>query len=727
MIQKLTLVIFLSFLAMGHLAAQKGNLVLQFSGKNAVTNQSVSLTSVYVENVSKNCDTTLYGSAPNLVLSWPSGINDRLTENTGEFILEENYPNPYRGSTKFRIQANERHNFRIALFSIDGAEVAEANEELVQGTHEFEVITGRPDLFLLSVSNGKTIQSIKLINRKSDRDNNHLIKYLGAYETGNLKSANEVNVFEFYPGDQLTMTASANGYDDVTINDSPTGDKNYTFNLPPQEVVIGSENFNDGWGSWTTYNVNGDQVWGRDNNYGIDGTPCARMNGYEGQSNENQDWLISPPFNFNNYVSKKLSFYTAKGYSGDELQLRISTNYSGSGYPLWANWEVLPYAASPGSWEWTHSGEIDLSGYYGLNVYIAFRYTSTSTESATWQVDDILLTGLDQSFDPEPSNYPTNFVASASGTTITLSWTDATGEQLPNKYLIYGSTSSALPVPEDGIPVEDDPDLSDGSGALNISYGVEQASFEFLISSTTYYFAIYPYSNSNDKTDYKTDGSAPSTQATTESVGGEPCPGTPTVSYYGKTYNTVQIGTQCWLKENLNVGTMINGVDTMFNNGIIEKYCYDNNQSNCNTYGGLYNWDEMMQYTNTQGVKGICPTGWHIPTNAEWTILSDLLGGTEVAGGKMKQTGTIQQGNGTWHEPNAGATNESGFTALPAGFGIVQGVFYVLGYGGYFWSSTQDAIYPGSAWERHLSSDAAKLHVYSSDKPAKLSVRCLKN
>jgi len=134
------------------------------------------------------------------------------------------------------------------------------------------------------------------------------------------------------------------------------------------------------------------------------------------------------------------------------------------------------------------------------------------------------------------------------------------------------------------------------------------------------------------------------------------------VTYEGKNYPTIQIGTQCWFKENLNVGTMINGSQTQTNNGIKEKYCFDDLESNCNVYGGLYQWNEMMQYTTAPGAQGICPNGWHLPTDNEFTILSNYLGGTSFAGGKMKESGFAN-----WNAPNTGATNESGFTGLPGG------------------------------------------------------------
>jgi uncharacterized protein (TIGR02145 family) len=128
----------------------------------------------------------------------------------------------------------------------------------------------------------------------------------------------------------------------------------------------------------------------------------------------------------------------------------------------------------------------------------------------------------------------------------------------------------------------------------------------------------------------------------------------------------VKIGTQVWMGQNLNAGTFILHNTIGIDNGSIEKYCYDNEESNCDIYGALYRWDEMMQYhavdTGSIGTsQGVCPDGWHIPTRKEWLILSDYLGGELVAGGRLKETG-----NTHWVTPNF-ATNESDFSALPAG------------------------------------------------------------
>ena len=200
----------------------------------------------------------------------------------------------------------------------------------------------------------------------------------------------------------------------------------------------------------------------------------------------------------------------------------------------------------------------------------------------------------------------------------------------------------------------------------------------------------------------------------------------------GQTYGYVDIGTQRWMCQNLNIGTKINGSSNQTNNSIIEKYCYNDVVSNCNIYGGFYQWDEMMQYhpsdNGTTGTtQGLCPSGWHIPTDAEWTALTTSLGGESVAGGKMKTTGTIEAGTGLWYSPNTDATNESRFTVLPGGYRFYSdGKFGGLGYYANFWSSTDsDATY---AWSRYLNYNDANVGRYKwSFKTYGLSCRCVKD
>ncbi len=157
-----------------------------------------------------------------------------------------------------------------------------------------------------------------------------------------------------------------------------------------------------------------------------------------------------------------------------------------------------------------------------------------------------------------------------------------------------------------------------------------------------------------------------------------PCPELASIDYMGQKYNTVLIGDQCWLRENLNVGKMIRGFEKMRNDGNIEKYCYDNDPLNCKTFGGLYQWDELMQYTPKDST-GICPEGWHVPTEKNLDVLTKYLGGENIAGEKLKEAGALY-----WESPQTNITNKSGFAALPGGMGGGDNTFSKMGVAAYF-------------------------------------------
>ena len=148
----------------------------------------------------------------------------------------------------------------------------------------------------------------------------------------------------------------------------------------------------------------------------------------------------------------------------------------------------------------------------------------------------------------------------------------------------------------------------------------------------------------------------------TPSGSGSPCLGLPTVTYSGKTYHTVQIGSQCWLRENLDVGVPITSNIDQSDNSIIEKFCYNDDENNCNKYGGLYQWNEAMMYNSKSRAQGICPNGWHIPTNSEFQILLTNENGN---GNGLKEVG---QGRG-----KGLGTNASGFSALFSGYRSYDG------------------------------------------------------
>jgi len=169
----------------------------------------------------------------------------------------------------------------------------------------------------------------------------------------------------------------------------------------------------------------------------------------------------------------------------------------------------------------------------------------------------------------------------------------------------------------------------------------------------------------------------------------------------GQTYGTIQIGTKLWMAKNLNYASP-------------NSHCYNENQNNCDIYGRLYNFD---------AAQIVCPTGWHLPSNSEWDALTDYLGGNPSnAGGKLKETGFTH-----WNSPNAGATNESGFTALPGGIRYSNGTYGYINQRGYFLSSTE--ISSTEAYNRVLYSSLSgySINFGEDDKNNGMSVRCVKN
>jgi uncharacterized protein (TIGR02145 family) len=185
---------------------------------------------------------------------------------------------------------------------------------------------------------------------------------------------------------------------------------------------------------------------------------------------------------------------------------------------------------------------------------------------------------------------------------------------------------------------------------------------------------------------------------------------------------SVTICSQVWMKENLSVDRYRNG-DAIpqvtdpneWRNLTTGAWCYYNNDPAMGEiYGKLYNWAAVND------PRGLAPVGWHVPSETEWTTLSSCLGGEPVAGGKMKST-TL------WVSPNTGATNSSGFTALPSGLRNSQGLFNSKGTSTYIWSSTINIPVPSKAIMRDLSTGYANLFQSASDMINGQPVRCVKD
>ncbi len=198
-------------------------------------------------------------------------------------------------------------------------------------------------------------------------------------------------------------------------------------------------------------------------------------------------------------------------------------------------------------------------------------------------------------------------------------------------------------------------------------------------------------------------------------------PATTVTDADGNVYNIIEIGTQKWMKENLRTTKYRDGsaiANTTDNTAWIGlssgAWCYyDNDAANNTTYGKLYNFYAVADSRN------LAPSGWHVATEADWNTLFTHLGGSTVAGGKLKESGTTH-----WTAPNTGATNSVSFTALPGGNRFTNGVFYQKGSEGFYWTSTTDGANGKNIYLTFVSAEA---YIYSTLKKSGYSVRCVKD
>jgi len=188
------------------------------------------------------------------------------------------------------------------------------------------------------------------------------------------------------------------------------------------------------------------------------------------------------------------------------------------------------------------------------------------------------------------------------------------------------------------------------------------------------------------------------------------------------TGDIIKIGEQVWMTKNLGVSTYRNGDiipqvtnPAQWSSLTTGAWCYyDNEAANGTKYGKLYNWYAVND------PRGLAPIGYHVPSDEEWSTLTTFLGGDEVAGGKMKSTGTT-----LWSSPNTDASNSSGFAGLPGGNRYLNGTFYYIGLNGDWWSSTENNT--TNAWHRHFNYGNGNVVRNNLNKTNGCSVRCLRD
>jgi uncharacterized protein (TIGR02145 family) len=404
------------------------------------------------------------------------------------------------------------------------------------------------------------------------------------------------------------------------------------------------------------------------------------------------------------------------------------TGGRGSAQNVGGKMKATGIAGSGGLWNFVNTGATNSSGFTGLpggarasvGTFVnvgGYGYWWSSTQYSSTGAWDRNLHSSSASSNRDGSTMTVGFsvrcVRDAAPTVTTSSADSIT----PTSATSGGNVTDAGsdPVTARGVCWSTSPNptvalstkTTDGSGS-----GTYTSSITGLQLSTTYY--IRAYATNGVGTGYGSEVTF-TTLATGQFT-----------DIDGNVYDTIAIGTQVWMKQNLKTSKYRNGDpiptnlnNTTWQNTTLGAYAiYDNTAANDNVYGKLYNWYAVADS------RGLCPTGWHVPSDAEWTTLENFLGGSSVAGGKMKAVSSL------WDSPNRGATNSSGFTGLPGGLRNFDGPFVfgpnaVFGNEGYWWSSTQHSS--TNAWYRYLRYDSAYSDRDTYGKMHGLSVRCVRD
>jgi uncharacterized protein (TIGR02145 family) len=172
-------------------------------------------------------------------------------------------------------------------------------------------------------------------------------------------------------------------------------------------------------------------------------------------------------------------------------------------------------------------------------------------------------------------------------------------------------------------------------------------------------------------------------------------------------YPTIKIGTQCWMATNLNYGSMVVSSSMQRDNCVAEKYCAGNNAANCSSQGGLYQWDEVMQFDATEGIQALCPPAWHVPAESEWTALFNFYTSNGFAGSALKAGGF------------------SGFNAFRDGIRFDNVNWFFGSFATFFWSSSSHG--PSKAWAHGLNNYNPSVSYYPGNRSNAFPVRCIKD
>jgi len=720
---------------------------LTFTGKSDI--DYVKLDSVVIENITQGGDTILY-YPDTVVMLGTVGIDEDLKHNGFDI---QNYPNPFNNQTNIDIYLPESSYLEISIYNSIGKQVSNFNNNFKSGLHSFSFSAGDASLYFLTAKYKSGSRTIKMTSLGTGQK--CYLDYYGASSDKNafnpLKSSKGF-VYNF--GDQLKFIGYAEGGKD-TIIDSPTFDVTYEFDFTMGISCPGLPFFTYGGQTYTTVKI-GTQCWmAEDLNIGtmIIGGTLPSDDGIIEKYCYDDDTNNCQVYGGLYLWDEMMDYDTIEGIQGicppgwhipTDNELCVMENvvdagaiqcdiFGSRGIDVGGNLKEVGTA----HWDTPNTGATNASGFTALaggfyqdNGTFGQLGVSTGIMSSTLRVSNNL-------------QYHTRGLGSTNAQIFSgFGWRDC-GSYLrcirdcspqptqadagQDTIVTGGITSYTLmgntPLSGDGVW-----SIIKGTGGSFADTTNPTTVFSGILGNT--YFLRWTISTACDQ-------SYNEVMVIFHMVGPQPCPGIPSFTYGGQTYTTILIGNQCWMEQNLNIGTYLHDIYDPSDNGIIEKYCYWNDTSFCSIYGGIYEWDEMMGYDTIESIKGICPLGWHLPSDNEWKVLEGTVDTQYPVGDPIwDQTGwrgfnagghLKQKGETLWYHPNTGATNLYNFTALPGGLSMGNPPYGFLWYAlkAYFWTSTQSSS--NNAMYRHLLNTSEQSERDDFVKFYGYSVRCLKD
>jgi uncharacterized protein (TIGR02145 family) len=707
----------------------------------------VQLDSIKIINRTQNCDTVLHW--PDTVISvYYTGIAE-TNMSAGDFQLFQNYPNPVTANTTVSMVVPERSKVSIIVSDMLGRVILRNEKFLNQGLNSFRFIPGQGSLFFFTVKWRGMSKSIKIIQAAPSSDQRCSLEFIGHTPSSlPLKTIENIQGFDFNIGDELLYIGYSNNAQSALLSalkSNSTVTFQFATNIPcPGTPAVEYEGqvyntiqiFNQ---CWMKENINAGTMIPADNSmsdngilekycYNNEPDSCTKYGGlyqfremmqYSALQSakgicpegwhipSDEEWKILEGAVDGQYGIGDPEwdlFWTDRGFdAGTNLKSASGWNGGGNGADLFG-FSFLPGGESPSV------------GYFNGTVTDGSLWSSTDYHyfSAWCRYISYQSAEVYRGFNDKTASLSVRCVKDIEN-------------ELPAFELTFTGVNNAVNIKLDSVRI------------INRTQNIETMLYwpdtiivlplELNIQPGDELLCI---GHSNDLESGILRSPESNAAYTFEFATNIPCPGTPTVEFKGHVYNTIQILSQCWLKENLNVGAMIDSLEYMSDNDVIEKYCYRNSPDSCEKYGALYQFWEMMQYTTQQGVQGICPPGWHIPTDEEWKILEGALDsrfeiGSNAwdidedmrgfdAGRNLKaSTGWIPSGNN--------GTDMLGFSGLPGGAHDLWNHFLNVGHYGYWWTSTEKGYL--SAYYRYpYISMIARGGNYAA---FGFSVRCIRN